>query len=89
MDTVKLSKQLSWLLRHGGPSAGLTVDSRGFAKVADILQRPDFSRVTLEQIRAIVATNSKQRFALDTDVDGGLLIRANQGHSFAVEELGE
>jgi 2'-phosphotransferase len=87
---IQLSKRLSWLLRHGGTSAGLQIDRRGYAFVDDILSRDDFKRVTVTQIRHIVATNSKQRFALETDADGRVMIRANQGHTIDdVNELGE
>lgn len=87
---IQISKRLSWLLRHGGASAGLQIDRRGYAYVDDILSRDDFKRVTVAQIRQIVMTNSKQRFALETDTDGRLMIRANQGHTIDdVNELGK
>lgn len=38
--------------------------------------------LTLEQLRHVVATNDKQRFALSED---GRSIRASQGHSLAVD----
>lgn len=41
-------------------------------------------RITLDELRALVASSDKQRFALD-EVRG--LIRANQGHSVEVDLL--
>ena len=42
--------------------------------------------MTLEELNAIVANNNKQRFTLST-IDDKLYIRANQGHSIAVQDL--
>ena len=50
-----------------------------------ILQKPQFSKFTAEDIQSVVASNDKQRFHLETDADTGRLkIRANQGHSLEV-----
>lgn len=40
--------------------------------------------VTEADIKMIVQTNDKQRFALETDEKGRLMIRANQGHTIEV-----
>jgi len=34
---VRLSKSLSWLLRHAGESAGLNMREDGYAKVSDVV----------------------------------------------------
>lgn len=50
-----------------------------------ILQKPQFSKFTAEDIQSVVASSDKQRFHLETDADTGRLkIRANQGHSLEV-----
>lgn len=47
------------------------------------LARPKVKGLDLDGLKAIVADNAKQRFALQEE-DGVLWIRANQGHSLAV-----
>jgi 2'-phosphotransferase len=86
-DDIKLSKTLSWLLRHGAKESNVEMDKRGFVSIADILKLPSFRGVTLANIEKVVKDNSKQRFAIE-NVDGQMKIRANQGHTLDVEELG-
>lgn len=81
---VKISKFLSLVLRHQPETVGLKLDDAGWVGVADLLAAADrqdlkFSRAELQQV---VANNDKQRFSFSED---GQLIRANQGHSVAVE----
>jgi RNA:NAD 2'-phosphotransferase (TPT1/KptA family) len=85
-DDIKLSKTLSWLLRHGAKESNVEMDKRGFVSIADILKLPSFRGVTLANIERIVKDNSKQRFAIE-NIDGQMKIRANQGHTLDVEEL--
>lgn len=80
-DLKTLSKMLSYLLRHNPGSIGLTLDPQGWALIDDILQKSEHS-VTRAQILEVVILSDKQRFALS---DGATRIRANQGHSFAVD----
>ncbi len=85
---IKLSKTLSWILRHGATKVGLTLDSEGFIPVQTLLSLPEFRNCTLADIQRVVSTNSKQRFALKNDPKTSqLLIRANQGHSLQVDNL--
>lgn len=78
------SKLLSFVLRHEPDAVGIALDSGGWVDVDVLLEacakhgRP-LSRTELEEV---VATSSKQRFALSND---GNCIRANQGHSTAVD----
>lgn len=84
MNTVKLSKRLSLVLRHDPGRIGLTLDPEGWAAVDDLLaclERAGWS-TSLDQLRRVVAENDKQRFRFSDD---GLRIRANQGHSIQVE----
>ncbi len=85
--SVALSKKLSWLLRHGAANSGLELDSEGFLEVDSVLALPTFAAFCLADIEKVVAENNKKRFSLKTS-DGKLLIRANQGHTLPVENLG-
>src|SRR5439155_7758274 len=76
-DLVRLSKRLSYVLRHNPGRVGLTLDPQGWVPVADVLAA---LRLTRDQLDTVVATNDKRRFAVEGD-----LIRANQGHSVRVD----
>ncbi|KAJ7212089.1 KptA family-domain-containing protein [Mycena pura] len=82
----RLSKTLSWILRHGALSEGLVVRSDGFVKVVDLLANPRLESLDLDALQEIVKTDSKQRYALI--LEGGAepesatwWIKANQGHT--------
>ncbi|WP_138732814.1 RNA 2'-phosphotransferase [Modestobacter excelsi] len=77
-DVVRLSKRLSYVLRHRPDSVGLTLDDAGWVGVDELLGA---LRVTRSQLEEVVARNDKQRFALD---GSGTRIRASQGHSVGV-----
>src|SRR5688572_13968756 len=78
------SKFLSFVLRHEPQSIGIELDAAGWVDVDVLLRacadkgRP-LSRAELDEV---VATSPKQRFAFSDD---GRRIRANQGHSTAVD----
>ena len=78
MDAVRISKRLSFVLRHRPDSVGLTLDDAGWADVEELLAALRLTRPQLEQV---VAGNDKQRFAFDAT---GTRIRASQGHSVPV-----
>ncbi|XP_055333927.1 tRNA 2'-phosphotransferase 1-like [Paramacrobiotus metropolitanus] len=84
---VRISKSLSWLLRHGAAESNLSLSKEGYARVDDILKLDSFRNTTLDDIAEIVASCPKQRFTLRQDSDGSYRICANQGHSIAVESL--
>jgi putative RNA 2'-phosphotransferase len=75
VDVVRVSKRLSFVLRHRPESVGLAVDDAGWADVDELLAALRLTRAELEHV---VATNDKQRFAFDHT---GRRIRASQGHS--------
>ncbi|WP_019587399.1 RNA 2'-phosphotransferase [Deinococcus apachensis] len=77
MTDEQLSRRLSYLLRHAPGEMGVTLEPGGWAPVEAVLR---FLRVPRERLERVVATNSKQRFALE-----GERIRANQGHSVRVD----
>ncbi|XP_027221764.1 tRNA 2'-phosphotransferase 1 isoform X1 [Penaeus vannamei] len=82
---VKTSKALSWLLRHGAAKEGLELLPGGWAKLDDVLKKPKFKRVTVQDIEEVVISCPKQRFGLKEE-DGVYYIKANQGHSIQVED---
>ncbi|MFE9914661.1 RNA 2'-phosphotransferase [Micromonospora sp. NPDC005553] len=79
---VKLSKRLSKALRHDPGRAGLVLDPAGWTPVDALLAALRIERAELD---AVVASNDKQRFAVERGTDGVLRIRANQGHSVPVD----
>src|SRR5215212_3649479 len=84
-DAVKKkSKFLSLVLRHEPQAAGVTLDEAGWIGVGELLAGCERAgvRITDDELREIVRTSDKQRFALSDD---GTRIRANQGHSVDVE----
>ncbi|XP_072887516.1 tRNA 2'-phosphotransferase 1 isoform X2 [Hemitrygon akajei] len=85
---IRLSKALSYALRHGASQLGLELQKDGFLPVDAILQHPQYRRYTVQDVQRVVDTSDKRRFALRTDpATGALQIRANQGHTLQVEEL--
>lgn len=81
---VRMSKLLSLILRHQPDSFGLTLDPHGWAVIAELMEacRRRGKAFSREELDAVVAQNDKRRFAVSPD---GLRIRANQGHSIAVD----
>ena len=87
MDDIKISKKLSFILRHGAEKLGIEMKSDGYVLVSDILKHKSHSLWSEEDIQRVVKNNEKQRFALRYNDNGDLEIRANQGHSVDVPEL--
>ena len=81
---VRVSKFLSLVLRHRPEEVGLTLDREGWVSVSRLLEALEAHgrRLTLDELREVVRSNDKQRFAFSPD---GLSIRASQGHSVGVE----
>ncbi len=82
--TVEISKFLSYVLRHKPEAIGIALDAEGWVDVDELLTAAaqHGKRISRELLKQIVATNDKQRFAFSPD---GRSIRANQGHSVAVD----
>jgi putative RNA 2'-phosphotransferase len=81
---VTLSKFLAKHLRHAPEALGLTLQPGGWVPVDDLLaasERIGFP-ISYDELIECVETNEKKRFSFD---DTGDLIRANQGHSVAVD----
>ncbi len=83
-ETIKTSKFLSLILRHEPERVGLKLGEAGWVSVEELLQAVNRHGValTLEQLKHIVATSDKKRFAFSED---GQRIRASQGHSVEVD----
>jgi len=81
---VKVSKYLARHLRHQPDRLGITLDSAGWTDVAELLAacRSRGLSLTLAELREVVETNDKRRFAFSED---GRRIRANQGHTVEVD----
>lgn len=75
----KISKRMSYVLRHQPDSIGLTLAPGGWVAVNELIGALKVSR---EQLDEVVFTNDKQRFEYSED---GVHIRARQGHSTQVD----
>ena len=82
-EITRSSKFLSLILRHEPERVGLKLDEAGWVGVDQLLDAVNRHGVALrlEQLRHIVATSDKKRFAFNDDQTR---IRANQGHSVKV-----
>ncbi|WP_307580315.1 RNA 2'-phosphotransferase [Pseudoduganella violaceinigra] len=71
-------------MRHQPEEIGLTLDRNGWASIDELiaLSNARGSRLSRTLLETIVAECEKQRFAISED---GTKIRANQGHSVAIE----
>ena len=80
----RISKLLSWALRHAPTEAGIALDEAGWADVDALLKAlaARGERVERDLLDEIVATNDKRRFTFSSDL---ARIRASQGHSVAVD----
>jgi putative RNA 2'-phosphotransferase len=81
---VRLSKFLSKHLRHDPAGIGLSLHDGGWVSVDALLDgcRTAGLPISREELNEVVASSDKQRFAYD---ETGTRIRANQGHSVAVD----
>ena len=79
---TKLSKYLSYLLRHHPEDLNLFMDENGFVSVKELIDKINNSgkySITFNILEEIVKTDLKKRYAFSEDKT---LIKANQGHSF-------
>ncbi|KAJ7366897.1 KptA family-domain-containing protein [Mycena albidolilacea] len=89
---VRVSKTLSWILRHGAKSEGLAMRPDGFVKVTDLLANPKLKTLDLAALQEIVKADAKQRYDLvfeeGADSEAGVWwMKANQGHSIKAVKL--
>jgi len=82
---VKLSKFMSWFLRHNLENSGITYDPGGWVRVSDLINYYNINysnsnSITINDIVEVVKNCVKQRFSIRGEgLD--MEIRANQGHS--------
>lgn len=81
MDLTKLSKEVSYALRHAPEEYGLVLDGEGFVPIKELLDalnaKGEYERaITVSDLQEIIATSSKRRHEIVGDK-----IRALYGHS--------
>jgi putative RNA 2'-phosphotransferase len=81
---VQISKTMSKALRHQPQSLGLKPSLSGWVSVQDLLHALERKGLELSysELEQVVTQNDKQRFSFDATKQN---IRANQGHSIAVD----
>ncbi|WP_329456935.1 RNA 2'-phosphotransferase [Streptomyces sp. NBC_01497] len=79
---MKVSRYLSLHLRHRPDRIGITLDAQGWVDIDVLLAAAacDGFPVDRAELERVVATNDKQRFAVEND-----RIRAQQGHTVPVD----
>lgn len=79
----KISKFLSYVLRHKPEEIGIELDENGWVDI-DVLLDKMKPRIeaSFEDIQYVVDNNDKKRFSISID---SVKIRANQGHSIKVD----
>jgi putative RNA 2'-phosphotransferase len=78
----RISRFLSFLLRHQPKEYPLSFDRQGFASWREVVEtvQDRFQEVTEADIRSVVTGSDKKRFELKDDK-----VRATYGHSFPVD----
>lgn len=81
---IKISKSLSYWLRHAPDAGDITLDANGWTTVESVLAALGSKGLpnTIDALLMTVAGNDKQRFELSDDQSK---IRARQGHSVEVD----
>jgi len=82
--TAKISKFLSYILRHNPSAVDIQLDDQGWVNLDELVVAcqaagKDFTR---DEVLDTVRQDEKQRYALSED---GKRIRANQGHSIEID----
>lgn len=82
-DQIRISKYLSYILRHQPSKGGVTLDQQGWTSIKSLLAgaKANGRELTREMVLEVVRTNDKKRFEVSGD---GKRIRAVQGHSVEV-----
>jgi putative RNA 2'-phosphotransferase len=84
IDDRRVSKLLSYVLRHPPAAGGVTLDAQGWAQIDALLAGLGARGEVLDRadVERIVATDGKARYAISAD---GQRIRASQGHSIDID----
>lgn len=79
----KISKSLSYWLRHRPENIGIELDKNGWTSIDTLIENAKKEvEFTREELNEVVTNCDKQRFSISDD---GLRIKANQGHSTDVK----
>lgn len=80
----KISKFLSLVLRHKPEEIGISLDENAWANTKELLEKMNAYgvEISFEELKTLVRSNDKKRFSFTEDFS---LLRANQGHSIAVD----
>ena len=82
-DLKSTSKYISLILRHKPEVIGISLDEHGWADVDELIKGVNKTHtLNRELLEKIVKEDEKQRYSFNEDKT---LIRANQGHSIAVD----
>lgn len=81
---IRISRFLSYVLRHDPGSVGLSLDREGWADIPELIRaaRANGMRLEMGDVWHTVRSCPKQRFSLSAD---RLRIRANYGHSVEID----
>lgn len=81
-DLTRISRFLSLVLRHKPEVIGVTLDPAGWVSIPVLLKAMEEHgrRISRDDLERIVAEDSKGRYSIE-----GNRIRANQGHSVAID----
>ncbi len=75
----KISKSLSYWLRHSPDDIGISIEDNGWTDVDALLDKAKGKlEFTLDELKTVVENSEKQRFSFKDEFKK---IRANQGHS--------
>ena len=79
----KISKNLSYWLRHKPEDIGIELSDGGWTDVKELLKKAEHKLMfDFNELKYVVDNNAKKRFSLSEDM---CEIRANQGHSVEVD----
>ncbi|HUS50733.1 MAG TPA: RNA 2'-phosphotransferase, partial [Candidatus Paceibacterota bacterium] len=79
----KISKSLSYWLRHRPESIGITLEKDGWTNVNELIEKAKSEiEFSLDDLKEVVKNCDKQRFKISDDFSE---IRASQGHSVDVK----
>lgn len=83
-EIIRLSKFLSYILRHHPEAIDLELDPHGWAHIPTLLIKAgkEGKSIGREEILEVVASGTKNRFSISEDE---MYIRANYGHSVDVD----
>ena len=79
-ELEKISKYLSYILRHRPDSIGVKMDKYGWVDIDELMEKSKDIPLSREVIEKVVKSSDKQRFSIKENK-----IRANQGHSIEVD----